>query len=53
MVKTSQIIILVIFRIHPTNQNKVIFFFFFFLGPYLQHMEFPKPGIEWDLWLPA
>ena len=30
-----------------------IHFFFFFLGPYLQHMEVPRLGIELELQLPA
>ena len=27
--------------------------FFFFLGPYLQHMEVPRLGVELELQLPA
>ena len=29
------------------------FFFSFFLGPYPQHMEVPRPGVESELQLPA
>ena len=30
-----------------------LFFFFIFLGPYLWHMEVPRPGVESELQLPA
>ena len=29
------------------------FIFFVFLGPHLQHMEVPRPGVELELQLPA
>ena len=29
------------------------FFFFVFLGPYLQHMEFPRVVAQSELWMPA
>ena len=28
------------------------FFFFSFSGPHLQHMEAPRPGVEWELQRP-
>ena len=34
-------------------QTHNIFFFFSFLGPHLQHMEVPRPGVESELQLPA
>ena len=29
------------------------FNYFFFLGPHLRHMEVPRPGVQWELQLPA
>ena len=37
-----------------TPQNSFLFFFFsVFSGPYLWHMEVPRPGAESELQLPA
>ena len=34
--------------------NPAIFFFLvFFLGPHLSHMEVPRLGVKFELWLPA
>ena len=30
-----------------------LFSFLFLLQPHLQHMEVPRPGVEWELQLPA
>ena len=35
------------------NTDLVLFFFFFFFGPPLWHMEGPRPGVEWELYLLA
>ena len=31
----------------------LIFIFFAFFGPHLWHMEVPRPGVEFELQLPA
>ena len=38
---------------HLFKYKFIIFFSFVFLGPYLQHMEVPKLGVESELQLQA
>ena len=43
-------------RVGWYKKSELLFFFFFFgllLGPYLQHMEVPRLGVESELQLPA
>ena len=46
-----------VFKAENTHSNGPssipVTFIFFFLGPYLQHMEVPGPGVESELQLPA
>ena len=37
----------------PVRDLSLFFFFFAFLGPYPQHMEVPRLGVESELLLPA
>ena len=38
---------------HHKEKNVLFCFFLFFLGPQLQHMEFPRLGVELELQLLA